>query len=82
MLVQVLPVQRMDAITAMLPVTSFAEDMHLLMLTEGGSIKRTPLSLFQDPSLKRGLTAIKLKVPLPACHWCICALHARSFSCC
>ncbi len=61
-LMQVLPIQQMDAITAMLPVNDFAEDLHLLMLTEGGSIKRTPLSLFQDPSLKRGLTAIKLKV--------------------
>lgn len=46
----------------MLPVNNFAEDLYLLMLTEGGSIKRTPLSQFQDPSLKRGLTAIKLRV--------------------
>ena len=60
--VQVLPIQKMDAITAMLPVRDFPETSFLLMLTEGGSIKRTPLSLFKDPSLKGGLIAIKLKV--------------------
>ncbi|KAK9865144.1 hypothetical protein WJX84_006152 [Apatococcus fuscideae] len=58
---QVLPIQKMDAITAMLPVSDFPEDSYLLMLTEGGSIKRTPLSLFKDQALKKGLTAIKLK---------------------
>lgn len=61
-LAQVLPIQKMDAITAMLPVTDFPEDSYLLMLTERGSIKRTPLSLFKDQALKKGLTAIKLKV--------------------
>ena len=52
----------MDAITAMLPVSDFPEDSYLLMLTERGFIKRTALSLFKDQALKKGLTAIKLKV--------------------
>ena len=44
--VQLLPIPREEAITSLISVTSFDDDNHLLMLTTGGFIKRTPVSAF------------------------------------
>jgi DNA gyrase/topoisomerase IV subunit A len=45
----------------MLPVSQFAKELHLIMLTATGQIKRTPLSLFSKIN-NRGIIAMKLKV--------------------
>ncbi len=44
--VQLLPIPREEAITSLISVSSFEEENHLLMLTSGGFIKRTPVSAF------------------------------------
>lgn len=45
----------------MLPVSKFTDDDFLVMLTENGLIKRTPLSDFETIR-SNGLIAIKLRV--------------------
>ncbi len=57
--VQLLPIPREEAITSLLSVSSFDEDTHLLMLTQGGYIKRTRLSAF-NKIRANGLIAIGL----------------------
>ncbi len=59
-IVQLLPIPREEAITSLLSVSSFDEDTHLLMLTKGGFIKRTPLSAFSKIRAN-GLIAIGLE---------------------
>jgi DNA gyrase subunit A len=59
--VQVLPIRKTDSIAAMLPVSKFTDDDFLVMLTENGLIKRTPLSDFETIR-SNGLIAIKLRV--------------------
>ncbi len=58
--VQLLPIPREEAITSLLSVTSFDDDTHLLMLTQGGFIKRTSLSAFSKIR-SNGLIAIGLE---------------------
>ena len=58
--VQLLPIPREEAITSLLSVSSFDEEMHLLMLTQGGFIKRTSLSAFSKIRAN-GLIAIGLE---------------------
>ncbi|WP_320674807.1 DNA gyrase subunit A [Prochlorococcus sp. MIT 1341] len=58
--VQLLPIPREEAITSLLSVSSFEEDNYLLMLTQGGFIKRTPLSAFSKIR-SNGLIAIGLE---------------------
>jgi DNA gyrase C-terminal domain, beta-propeller len=58
---QVLPIRKTDSIAAMLPVSKFTDDDFLVMLTENGLIKRTPLSDFETIR-SNGLIAIKLRV--------------------
>lgn len=60
---QVLPIKKTDSIAAMLPVEKFEDSDFLLMATEKGLIKKTPLSQFQDVRAN-GLIAMKLKVTL------------------
>ena len=57
--VQLLPIPREEAITSLLSVSSFDDETHLLMLTNGGFIKRTPLSAFSKIRAN-GLIAIGL----------------------
>tara|TARA_Y100001968_G_scaffold316077_1_gene343442 strand:- start:7369 stop:9996 length:2628 start_codon:yes stop_codon:yes gene_type:complete len=59
-IVQLLPIPREEAITSLLSVSSFDDDTHLLMLTKGGFIKRTPLSAFSKIRAN-GLIAIGLE---------------------
>lgn len=63
---QVLPIKKTDRVAAMMPVEQFKEEDYLLMATEKGLIKKTPLSQFQDVRAN-GLIAIKLKVLLICC---------------
>ncbi len=58
--VQLLPIPREEAITSLIAVGSFEEDAHLLMLTQGGFIKRTSLSAF-NKIRSNGLIAIGLE---------------------
>ena len=60
---QVLPIKKTDRLAAMLPVEEYKDEAYLLMATENGLIKKTPLSQFQD-ARANGLIAIKLKVSL------------------
>ncbi len=57
---QLLPIPREEAITSLLSVSSFDDESHLLMLTKGGFIKRTPVSAF-GKIRANGLIAIGLE---------------------
>ncbi|MFM7313346.1 MAG: DNA gyrase C-terminal beta-propeller domain-containing protein, partial [Cyanobium sp.] len=59
-IVQLLPIPREEAITSLLSVSAFDEDVQLLMLTSGGYVKRTPLSAFANIRAN-GLIAISLE---------------------
>ncbi len=62
---QVLPIKKADSIAAMMPVQQFEAKDYLLMATQEGLIKKTPLSQFSDVR-SSGILAMKLKVaPLP-----------------
>ena len=58
--VQLLPIPREEAITSLLAVSEFNDEMDLLMLTNGGYIKRTRLSAFSNIR-SNGLIAISLE---------------------
>ncbi|MCT0227350.1 DNA gyrase subunit A [Synechococcus sp. CS-1331] len=58
-IVQMLPIPREEQITSLLAVSEFAEDAVLVMLTNGGTIKRTRLSAFANIR-SNGLIAIDL----------------------
>ncbi len=69
---QVLPIKKTDSIAAMMPVHQFEAKDYLLMATQEGLIKKTPLSQFSDVR-SSGILAMKLKVaslplPLPLPH--------------
>ena len=59
-IVQLLPIPREEAITSLLSVSSFEDETHLLMLTNGGYIKRTVVSAFSKIRAN-GLIAISLE---------------------
>lgn len=58
-----MPIKKTDSIAALMPVAQFEEEDYLLMATQEGLIKKTPLSQFQDVRAN-GLIAMKLKVLL------------------
>jgi len=58
---QVVPIKKTDSIAAMMPVQQFEAKDYLLMATQEGLIKKTPLSQFSDVR-SNGLLAMKLKV--------------------
>ena len=58
---QVLPIKKTDSIAAMMPVHQFEAKDYLLMATQEGLIKKTPLSQFSDVR-SSGILAMKLKV--------------------
>jgi DNA gyrase subunit A len=59
-IVQLLPIPREEAITSLLAVSAFEDNVQLLMLTSGGYIKRTRLSAFANIRAN-GLIAIGLE---------------------
>ncbi|MCP9930007.1 DNA gyrase subunit A [Cyanobium sp. AMD-g] len=59
-IVQLLPIPREEAITSLLAVSEFEDDVQLVMLTSGGYIKRTRLSAFSNIR-SNGLIAISLE---------------------
>ena len=66
-IVQLLPISREEDITSLLALSDFSEDRHLLMLTQAGFIKRTPLRAFANIRAN-GLIAIRLE-PGDALRW-------------
>lgn len=56
-IVNLLPVEKDEKVTAMIPVKEFSEDKYLTMLTKKGIIKKTSLDCY-DTSRKGGLIAI------------------------
>ena len=58
--VQLLPISREEEITSLLALPDFSEDQYLLMLTQAGFIKRTPLRAFANIR-SNGLIAIHLE---------------------
>jgi DNA gyrase subunit A len=67
----VLPVQTDQVVTAVLPVSEFSEDEYIVLATEQGWIKKTPLVAFEKIS-SRGLTIASLSDgdKLKWCHPC------------
>ncbi len=58
-LVNLLPLEEKEFITATLPIAEFSEDRFLLMVTAKGLIKKTPLTDYKN-TRKTGLTALNL----------------------
>ncbi|MBN1134037.1 MAG: DNA gyrase subunit A [Methanosarcinaceae archaeon] len=58
-IVNLLELSEGESITAMIPVSEFADDRYLLMGTRSGTVKKTPLSSFSNPR-KTGIIAITL----------------------
>ncbi|MEO1094109.1 MAG: DNA gyrase subunit A [Cyanobacteria bacterium J06638_28] len=59
-IVQMLPIPKEEKITSVLAVTEFTDDEYLVMLTQGGYIKKTALSAFSNIRAN-GLIAISLE---------------------
>ncbi|MDA1247279.1 MAG: DNA gyrase subunit A [Cyanobacteria bacterium] len=75
-IVQMLPIPREEQITSLLAVSEFTDDGVLVMLTSGGTIKRTRLSAFANIR-SNGLIAIDL-VEKDALTWVRLALPGDS----
>ncbi len=59
-IVQMLPIPKEEKITSIVPVTEFSDDEYLVMLTQGGNIKKTSLAAFSNIRAN-GLIAISLE---------------------
>ena len=59
-IVNLLPLDDGERINAVLPIRDFAEDAFVFMATSGGTVKKTPLSLFSRPR-SSGIIAIDLR---------------------
>lgn len=59
-IVNVLPIEQDETITAVVPVSSFSKDLNLIMLTKGGYIKRIILDNFANIR-RNGIIAIGLE---------------------
>ena len=59
-IVNLLPLEEGERINAILPVREHSEDSFVLMATSGGTIKKTPLSMFSRPRAS-GIIAIDLR---------------------
>ncbi len=57
--VQMLPIPIEEKITSVVPISEFTDDEYLIMLTKGGTIKKTALSAFSNIR-SNGLIAISL----------------------
>jgi len=59
-IVNLLPLQEDERITAILPVQEFSEDQFIFMATSSGTVKKTPLSDFSRPRAS-GIIAVELR---------------------
>ena len=59
-IVNLLPLEAGERINAVLPIQQYAEDSFVFMATSGGTVKKTPLSLFSRPR-SNGIIAIDLR---------------------
>ena len=59
-IVNLLPLQDGERITAILPVKEFSEEQFIFMATSSGTVKKTPLSHFSRPRAN-GIIAVELK---------------------
>lgn len=59
-IVNVLPIEQGEKITAVVPVSTFSKDLNLIMLTKGGYIKRIELDNFSNIR-RNGIIAIGLE---------------------
>ena len=59
-IVNLLPLEAGERISAVLPVNGYAEDSFVFMATSGGTVKKTPLSQFSRPR-SNGIIAIDLR---------------------
>ncbi|WP_255987318.1 DNA gyrase subunit A [Chitinolyticbacter albus] len=59
-IVNLLPLQDGEKISAVLPVKEFTDDQFVFMATADGTVKKTPLTAFSRP-MKRGIIAINLE---------------------
>ena len=59
-IVNLLPLEEGERINAVLPIREFKEDCFVFMATSGGTVKKTPLSLFSRPR-SSGIIAIDLR---------------------
>ncbi len=60
-IVNLLPLDKGEKITAVIPIEKFAEDKYLFMATRQGIVKKTGLSEFDTNRKKTGLIALSLK---------------------
>ena len=59
-IVNLLPLEQGERINAFLPIREYGSDSFVLMATSGGTVKKTPLSLFSRPRAS-GIIAIDLR---------------------
>ncbi|MEQ9561533.1 MAG: DNA gyrase subunit A [Woeseiaceae bacterium] len=59
-IVNLLPLEESERINAVLPIREFGADSFIFMATSGGTVKKTPLSLFSRPRAS-GIIAIDLR---------------------
>jgi DNA gyrase subunit A len=59
-IVQMLPIPKEEKITSIVPVSEFSDNEYLVMLTQGGNIKKTSLAAFSNIRAN-GLIAISLE---------------------
>jgi DNA gyrase subunit A len=59
-IVNLLPLEADERISAVLPINDYAEDSFVFMATSGGTVKKTPLSQFSRPR-SNGIIAIDLR---------------------
>jgi DNA gyrase subunit A len=59
-IVNLLPLEDGERINAVLPIREFDKDSYIFMATSGGTVKKTPLSLFSRPRAS-GIIAVDLR---------------------
>ncbi|GAB4262787.1 DNA gyrase subunit A [Deferrisoma sp.] len=60
-IVNLLPIEKGESISAFLPVREFLDGWYVLMATRKGLVKKTDLSAFSNPWKNRGIQAITLE---------------------
>jgi DNA gyrase subunit A len=60
-IINLVPIEQGEAITAMIPIEDFDIGGYLVMVTEGGLIKKTALKEYDTPLRARGIIALNLR---------------------